>query len=167
MKNKLFSLFFVFILIFSSFYVSAEPQDTAIPLPVSDAIYRITDFVKSDSTYKSSYIFNADFLKKALEHDSIRLLVSLSRFGYKENYNGYGAVLKDAVIKSYKTFDKLSPDKSTPWHIISMGLMACGINPQDIAGQNGKIDLIKTESGEEAKRLLLKKTVLKLLCAVF
>jgi len=157
MKNKtvlkISALFSVLFLLFSSFTVYGEPNNSSI----TDAIYKIIDFEKSDSTYKNSYIFNTDFLKNAQEHDSIRLLVSLSRFGYEDNYKGYGAILKDTVVRSYKTFDKLSPDKSTPWHIISMGLMACGINPQDIKSENGTIDLIKDGIWARNKKTPLEK----------
>ena len=143
MKNNLlqktFSLFSVLLLVFFSFTAYGQ-HDTD---KISSVIYEIIDYEKTKSSYKNSYIFNANYLKTASDSTSIRTLIALNRFGYNDNYYAYGAILKDIVLKSYETTDKLSPDKATPWHLISLGLMACGINPQDIKTESETIDLIE------------------------
>lgn len=157
MKNKMLYkisvVFSVFLFVFFSFTVYGEP----ITENISSAIYKIIDYEKSSDLYKNSCIFNAEYLKDADNQTSLAFLTALSRFGYKDDYYAYGAVLKDGVIRSYRTTDKLSSDKVTPWHTISIGLMACGINPQDIKTENGTIDLIKDGVWARSKQTPLEK----------
>lgn len=141
------------IILFFSFTVSAKYDDGEI----SSAVYGIIDYEKNKSAYKNAYIFNSDYLKEATDANSIRFLTALSRFGYSDDYNAYGAVLKDIVKRSYATSDKLSSDKASPWHYISLGLMACGINPQDIKDGEKSIDLIKDGVWGRSKNTPLEK----------
>ena len=140
--RKITALFSALIFILS-FTVYGNPDDITAE-EISSAVFRVAEYEKSEnSLYKNSYLFNSEYLKNASDSTSLRYLIALGRFGYNDNYDDYGTVLKDIIIKTHYSADKLTANSTELWHNISLGLMACGINPQNIETENGSIDIVK------------------------
>ena len=81
-------------------------------------------------------LFTGDFLQSAGSVVGDWYAIALSRLGFYDDYNAYLNALKQNVTERYKEEGKLSFQKATEWHRISLAVISCGGNPQDISGVN-------------------------------
>lgn len=89
------------------------------------------------------YLINDTLLELAGSTPGDWFPFALGRYDYKDNNDGYLAVIEDVVSKKYKTQEKLDAAKATEWHRISLAVSAMGGAPDAIGQYNGAaIDLI-------------------------
>lgn len=160
---RAFCITLAFILMMPVTVSNAQP-DHRRESNTANALYaaaeKAAEYKKSlNSDLKGGFLFDADFLKSAENPESVRWLFAFSALGFYDDYNAYGAVLKDSVIKRQRFPDKKASPKLSELHTEALGLMACGINPNeiDIPYSDHKINLIKESTWGRNKSMPLDK----------
>ncbi len=77
-------------------------------------------------------LFQGDYLEAAGTSTADWIAFSAARMGLDEGMENYRNRLTDYVEEKYKTETKLSPNKATEWHRISLTLEALGTDPRDV-----------------------------------
>lgn len=97
---------------------------------LEEIIQGIIDWKKLDNgSTLDGYLMNDAYLELAGTTPGDWYQVGMGRFGYKDDYAGYLAVIKEKVQDRYKTSAKLSAAKATEWHRISLAILASGGDP--------------------------------------
>ncbi len=97
---------------------------------LEQVIRGIIDWKKLDNASTlDGYLINDAYLELAGTTPGDWYQVGMGRFGYKDDYAGYLAVIKEKVQDRYKTSAKLSAAKATEWHRISLAILASGGDP--------------------------------------
>jgi len=93
-------------------------------------IQGIIDWKKLDNcSTLDGYLMNDTYLELAGTTPGDWYQIGMGRFGYKDDYAGYLAVIKEKVQDRYKTSARLSAAKATEWHRISLAILASGGDP--------------------------------------
>lgn len=99
------------------------------------ATEKAVDYTK-ENYGNGEILFTGDFLQNAGSVVGDWYAIALNRLGFCDDYNAYLNALKDNVTERYKDEERLSSQKATEWHRISLAVISCGGNPQDIGGIN-------------------------------
>lgn len=123
---------------FSAFSVHANAAAMS-EADVTAVIQGIIDWKKTDVAADGGFLLNDTFLQQAGETAGDWFPIGLGRYGAKDDYAAYLAVITDRVEKRYQTTAKLHAVKATEWHRISLAVLAAGGDPacigRDPAGQ--------------------------------
>lgn len=149
-KRKLFSFIIAITLITTCVFPLFSPRLTVVGqariLPTVSEITGVADGIikwkkKDVGSQTDGVLINDEFLSLAGTTAGDWYPIGLGRLGVNDNFEGYLAVINDAVDKRYSTPEKLDKAKATEWHRISLAILSCGGNPRK-AGLNGDKDLI-------------------------
>lgn len=124
---------------------------TVSAIDVQPIIEGIINWKKADNgSSADGYLINDAFLEQAGTTPGDWFPIGLGRYGYKDNLEGYLAVIKEEVARRYQTAGKLHPAKATEWHRIGLAVLAAGGDPENVNGINlvkdGVYDRGKTAS---------------------
>ncbi len=125
---------------------------------VSSVIKGIINWKKADNGAEADdFLINDTFLQYAGETAGDWFPIGLGRYGAKDNYEGYLAVITDNIEKRYQTKAKLHAVKATEWHRISLAVLAAGGDPTHIGKDpNGQpINLIADGTYNRGKTVSL------------
>ncbi len=142
---------------FGTFTVRAE-NDKVSKNELTSVIQGIINWKKNDTGATSDeFLLNDTFLQQAGETAGDWFPIGLGRYGAKDDYTAYLAVITDKVEKRYQTNAKLHAVKATEWHRISLAVLAMGGDPTLIGKDtNGQpIDLIADGTYDRGKTVSL------------
>lgn len=127
---------------------------------IEKVIEGIINWKKVDNgSTPEGYLINDTFLASAGTSADDWFPLSLDRYSYPDNYEGYLAMLTEAVQNRYKGPDKLSAVKATEWHRIALAVLAMGGDPTAVGKDpDGKpINLIADGTYDRGKTVSLGK----------
>jgi hypothetical protein len=97
------------------------------------AIEGIINWKKLDNgSAVDGFLINGAFLEAAGTTAGDWFPIGLGRYGYKDDYDAYLAVIGDVISRRYKEPGKLSSAKATEWHRIALAVLAMGGDPTNI-----------------------------------
>ena len=100
---------------------------------ITSVIQGIIDWKKADTgAMPDGFLLNDIFLQQAGETAGDWFPIGLGRYGAKDDYAAYLAVITDNIEKRYQTKAKLHAVKATEWHRISLAVLAAGGDPTRI-----------------------------------
>lgn len=91
-----------------------------------------SNFIEENETI----IFDEKFLENAGTTASDWYVIALKSNGYDAEYSKYLDALTAYVVQKYETENKLHSAKATEWHRISLAVIACGGDPENVSGIN-------------------------------
>ncbi|MSS42556.1 terpene cyclase/mutase family protein [Anaerosalibacter bizertensis] len=105
---------------------------------ILEIIEGIINWKKSSTgVTKEGSLLNNKFLEDAGDTIGDWYPIGIGRIGYIDDYEAYLAVIEDKVSQRYLEEDKLSGNKSTEWHRISLAILSMGGDPTNI-GKDAK-----------------------------
>ncbi len=132
--SSLLCMLFVFFAITPACFAAKENKADA-QTKINSAISKAIAYEKSLS---DGYIINNDILENMFDFSDAKLVISLSQGGFSDNFNNYSAVLNNFISDKYRTNEKLYSLPVSSGAQMSLALLACGINPYTLTGENGK-----------------------------
>ena len=131
MKKYFFSfLALTFLIIFNINTVAAQYDVTTV-------IQELINWKKLDNgSVTDGFLINNTFLEAAGTTPGDWFPIGLGRYGYKDDYDAYLAVINEVVARRYNKSEKLSSSKATEWHRISLAVLAMGGDPANLGGIN-------------------------------
>ena len=142
---------------FSGFTVHAKTTEMT-EAEITSVIQGIIDWKKADTgATPDGFLLNDKFLEQAGETAGDWFPIGLGRYGAKDDYEAYLAVITDNIEKRYQTKAKLHAVKATEWHRISLAVLAAGGDPTRIGKDpNGQpINLIADGTYDRGKTVSL------------
>ncbi len=105
----------------------------------------------------NNYVLSDEILMTAGSAVGDWFPIALGRYGIKDNFEGYLAVIGEYITEKYKTKNKLHSSKATEWHRIGLAVLAAGGNPENIGmDENGNgVNLIKDGTYDRGKTVSL------------
>ena len=114
---------------FPGFTVQAKTTEMT-EAEIISVIQGIIDWKKADTgATPDDFLLNDIFLQQAGETAGDWFPIGLGRYGAKDDYEAYLAVITDNIEKRYQTKAKLHAVKATEWHRISLAVLAAGGQP--------------------------------------
>ncbi len=114
-----------------------------------DELYQVMEqalaWKKSEEGIREGNLFQKEFLSLAGSSGGDWYALSLGRMGKEDDYFSYLSRMKFAMTKAYETENKLSDQKATEWHRISLAILSLGGDPTSFGEtpEGEPIDLIK------------------------
>ena len=142
---------------FPGFTVQAKTTEMT-EAEIISVIQGIIDWKKADTgATPDDFLLNDIFLQQAGETAGDWFPIGLGRYGAKDDYEAYLAVITDNIEKRYQTKAKLHAVKATEWHRISLAVLAAGGDPTRIGKDpNGQpINLIADGTYDRGKTVSL------------
>ena len=79
-----------------------------------------------------SFPENEKVLENIFDFTDAKLIISLSQNDIKDSYDKYYYVLQSSIKDNYSKNDQFSTHKSYTGAQMSLALLACGVNPQEL-----------------------------------
>lgn len=116
---------------------AAEKQYTAED--VYTAAEKAVQWKKLQSEPQSETLINNSFLDLAGTTAGDWYPIALNRLGVEDDYQAYLYALQEDTARKYSEQGGLSTAKATEWHRISLAVLACGGNPEQVNGTDGTV----------------------------
>ena len=110
--------------------IDTKDYDNEVILGIAE---NIIHWKKSDiSIDAEEYLLNNSFLENAGDTSGDWYPIGMGRLGYSDDYVAYLAIISDEVSQRYLEDTKLSSNKATEWHRISLAILSMGGDPTNI-----------------------------------